>query len=235
MLSPDLYCLYVDDLICILKSLGVGCYVRTTFAAALFYADDMAVLAPSLKGLQKLLDACSSYCIEWDIKLNAKKTKNLLFGKGRTPSHRLQLDGSFLEWEQSCIYLGVTLRSGATFGCCVKEKLSKFYKSLNAIIRIEGRSDDMVMLRLLEAHCLPILSYGIEIIHVIDRDDRRQMRVAYNAIYRKLFGYSYRESVTLLQHTLGRHTWEEFVDSRKSSFLRRCKQCPPDALVNAFG
>ena len=93
----------------------------------------------------------------------------------------------------------------------------------------------MVMLRLLEAHCLPILSYAVEIIHVIDRDDRRQMRVAYNAIYRKLFGYSYRESVTLLQHTLGRHTWEEFVERTKASFLQRCKQCPPDSLVNAFG
>ena len=77
VLSPDLYCLYVDDLIYILKSLGVGCYVRKTFAAALFYADDMAVLAPSLKGLQKLLDACSAYCIEWDIKLNAKKTTQI--------------------------------------------------------------------------------------------------------------------------------------------------------------
>ena len=79
--SPDLYCLCVDDLICILKSLGVGCYVRKTFAAALFYADDMAVLAPSLKGLQKLLDACSAYCIEWDIKLNAKKNKEFVLWK----------------------------------------------------------------------------------------------------------------------------------------------------------
>ena len=105
----------------------------------------------------------------------------------------------------------------------------------DAITRIDRLSDDMIMLRLLEAHRLPVLSYGIEVIHVINRDDRRQMRVAYNAIYRKLFGYSYRESVTLLQHTLGRLTWEEFVDNRRASFLRRCQQCPPDALVNAFG
>ena len=164
-----------------------------------------------------------------------EKQKNMFFGKGPSPSHLVSLDGSKLAWEQDCVYLGVTLRSGAAFGCCVKDKLRKFYQSLNAIIRIEGRSDDMVTLRLLEAHCLPVLSYGIEVIHVTDRDNRRQMRVAYNAIYRKLFGYSYRESVTLLQHTLGRMTWEEFADDRRASFLRRCRQCPPDALVNAFG
>ena len=79
---------------------------------------------------------------------------------------------------------------------CTKDSLGKFYRSLNSIIRVEGRSDDMVMLRLLESHSLPILTYAIEIIHVHNRDDNRQLRVAYNAIYRKLFGYSYRESVT---------------------------------------
>ena len=90
------------------------------------------------------------------------------------------------------------------------------------------------MLGLLEAHCLPILSYAVEILHVSDRDDRRHMRVAYNAIYRKLLGYSYRERVTDLQHCLGRLTWEEFTDKRKASFLLRCNMCPKDSLVNSL-
>ena len=109
-----------------------------------------------------------------------------------------------MPWEPRCLYLGVMLKSGPVFDCCVKKTLAKFYRSLNSIIRIKGRSDDMVMLRLLEAHCLPILTYAIETIHSIhisDRDDRRHMRVAYNEIYRKMFGYSYRESVELLQHS----------------------------------
>ena len=214
--------------------MGIGCYVRQRFAAALFYADDMTVLAPSIKGLQSLLDACAAYCSKWDIKLNAKKTKNLFFGKGAFPNHRITLGGTQLPWESSCVYLGVTLKQGVHFGCCVREALRKFYRSLNSIIRIEGRSDDMVMLRLLEAHCLPILSYAVEVIHVSDRDDRRQMRVAYNAIYRKLFGYSYRESVTLLQHTLGRCTWEEFVEKRKNGFARRCHTFSKDSAVRIF-
>ena len=52
VLSPDLYNIYVDDLIRLLKSAGVGCRIASVFAAALFYADDIVVLAPSLKGLQ---------------------------------------------------------------------------------------------------------------------------------------------------------------------------------------
>ena len=65
------------------------------------------------------------------------------------------------------------------------------------------------MLRLLEAHCLPILSYDIEVLEITDGDDKRQFRIAYNSIFRKILGYPYHESVTNLQHTLHRPTWEE--------------------------
>ena len=44
------------------------------------------------------------------------------------------------------------------------------------------------------------------------RDERRSLRVAYNAIFRKLFGYRDFESVTNLQHALGCPTWDELVE-----------------------
>ena len=189
---------------------------------------------PSLKGLQKLLDACSSYCLEWDIKLNAKKTKNLAFGRINTPNHKVSLYGTEIPWEAKCKYLGVTLVSGRSFGCCIKETTSKFYKALNSILRIEGRADDMVMLRLLEAHCVPILTYACEVIIVNNQNEKRQLRVCYNAVFRKMFGYSYRESVTLLQHSLGRPTWEELIEKRESDLKRRINLCPQNSLVRAF-
>ena len=234
VLSPDFYCIYVDDLICKLQSLGVGCYIGKVFAASLFYADDMAVLSPSLKGLQSLLDACANYCHEWDIKLNAKKTKNIFFGCKTPPTHRVSLNGTEIQWDDKCKYLGVTLVSGRSFNCCIRETTGKFYRALNSILRIEGRSEDMVMLRLLEAHCVPILTYAAEVIHVNDPNERRQLRVSYNAVYRKMFGYSYRESVTLLQHSLGRPTWEELLERQQLAFHRRLESCPPDSLVRAF-
>ena len=64
VLSPDLYCIYVDELLMKLKKLNKGCYYLNRFAAAFFYADDMCVLSPSIKGLRMLLQLCESYCIE---------------------------------------------------------------------------------------------------------------------------------------------------------------------------
>ena len=92
----------------------------------------------------------------------------------------------------------------------------------------------MILLQLIETHCVPILSYAIEIIDVANRNEKRSMRVAYNSIFRKLFGYRIFESVTNLQHSLGRHTWEELMDSRRAGFLKRARACQSDTLVRAF-
>ena len=77
------------------------------------------------------------------------------------------------------------------------------------------------MLQLIETHCIPILSYAIEVIHVADRDTRRKLRVAYNSVFRHIFGYRRSESVTDLQHQLGRPTWEELVETRTTRFKSR--------------
>ena len=233
ILSPDFYSIYVDELNEKLIVLGKGCYFFNIFAASLFYADDMAILAPSIKGLQLLLNVCESYCSEWDICLNAKKTKNLYFGKRTTALCKTSLNGKEIEWVDEWSYLGVSLRSGKTFGCSVSERIKKFYRCANAIFRIDGHSDDLVMLSLVETHCVPLLTYAVEIVHVADRDERRQLRVAYNSIFRKIFSYRWSQSVTALQHFLSRPTWEELVEKRKLCFLQRLKQCPIDSLPRA--
>ena len=212
---------------------GIGCHLVNTFLSILLYADDMALLAPSLKGLQTLLNLTEEYCKEWDILLNAKKSKNMLFGKNHVLP-MLVLDGKTIEWVQTWTYLGVTLKSHKSFNCTIAEKIKSFYRCANSILRIEGRSDELVMLHLLETHCVSVLTYAVEVIAVAGRDERRNLRVAYNSIFRKLFGYRHFESVSNLQHSLGRPTWEELVDRRQSGFLSRARSCDPNSFIRAF-
>ena len=224
VLSPVFYCIYVDDLVETLSRMGIGCHLRNLFLSILLYADDMALMAPSLKGLQKLLSATEHYCQKWDIMLNAKKTKNMCFGKPLSLPP-LQLDGKKIDWVNSWTYLGVTVRSNKNFDCCIDEKVKSFYRTANAILRIEGRSNELVMLQLLETHCLSVLTYAIEVITVANSDERRRLRVAYNSMFRKVFDYRDWESVTELQHALNRPTWEELVEKRNAKFIRSASQC----------
>ena len=86
---------------------------------------------------------------------------------------------------------------------------------------MDGRSGDVILLQLIETHCLPILTYAIEVLQVSNRDENRSLRVAYDSIFRKIFGYRIFESVTELQHALGRKTWEELIEKRKRIFIDR--------------
>ena len=199
-------------------------------AAALFYADDMVVLAPSIHGLQSLLTICGDYCLEWDISLNAKKSKNMVFGKKTNVSHNLLLNGTIIEWVTEWTYLGVNLKSNKTFDCSITDRVKKFYRCANAIFRIDGRSNDMVMLQLVESHCVPILTYAVEVIRVANRDERRQLRVAYNSLYRKIFGYRWSESVSALQTFLGRPTWEQLIEKRRQGFVNRVRKLNATSL-----
>ena len=89
----------------------------------------------------------------------------------------------------------------------------------------------MVLLRLVETHCVPILAYAIEIIEVLDRNERRQLRVAYNSVFRKIFNYRWSESVTALQGFLQRPTWEQLVEKRRSGFVNRVLSSQSDSLA----
>ena len=149
----------------------------------------------------------------------------MFFGK-KYKLPNLVLDGKIVEWVDTWTYLGVKLRSHKNFNCSIDDKVKAFYRCANAILRIDGRSDEMVMLHLLETHCTSILTYAIEVICIADRDERRKLRVAYNSIFRRVFGYRDWESVTDLQHALGRKTWEELIESRTAKFLLSVTERP---------
>ena len=191
----------------------------------------MSLISPSLKGLQRLLTACEKFCHDWDICLNPKKSKNLYFGKRQSNLCNLKLGGVDVEWTDKWTYLGIDLVSDVRFNCCIENKLRRFYRCANSILRVDGRSNEYVMLQLLETHCISILTYGIEIIFVSNPDKRRQLRVAYNTVFRKIFDYQRNESVTRLQAFLARPTWEELLEKRIKKFEEGIRK---DALNAIF-
>merc|ERR1712015_187742 len=75
VLSPKLFAIYLDDLIILLKNSGFGCHIIDLFVAAILYADDLALVAPTRSSLQGLIDICTEYGDFWCVDYNFKKTK----------------------------------------------------------------------------------------------------------------------------------------------------------------
>ena len=75
----------------------------------LVYADDIGLVCPSVKGLNKLLQCCEKYAREHDINFNAKKTK-LILARSRSQKNLvfpdINFQGSVLNPVDSATYLG---------------------------------------------------------------------------------------------------------------------------------
>jgi len=58
VLSPVIFCLYVDGLLVKLSNGGIGCFVGSNFVGALAYADETVFPAPIASALRKMLAIC---------------------------------------------------------------------------------------------------------------------------------------------------------------------------------
>ena len=72
VISPLLFSIYIDNLFAALKQLGLGCHVGLTYAGAFGYADDIALISPSIYGIKKMIAVCESHALEYHITFNLK-------------------------------------------------------------------------------------------------------------------------------------------------------------------
>ena len=75
IISPVLFCVYIDDLQCSVADLGVGCMMGEFFVGILAHADDTVLLAPAPNAMRIMLARCDSF--SKDCNINASNTKCL--------------------------------------------------------------------------------------------------------------------------------------------------------------
>ena len=221
ILSPRLFILYVNDLLTKLRQSGVGCHVADKFVASIMYADDLALLAPTRGALQKLLNICHEYGIEWCISYNPLKTKMMVFGKN-TEFNDIFLNGTPIASVTEYKYLGVHVTAGKDFSTSVRKPLSAFLCSANTILNVLRKPSETILMRLLFTNCVPILTYACEI-KALNGREMMSYDVALNDCIRKIFSYNRWESVRSLRKEFGYDSVSELFTKRTASFYRAIK------------
>ena len=74
VISPILFCVYIDELLLKLADKGIGCWVGSQYFGALGYANDLTLLSPSVAGLREMLRICEDFSNEYSVKYNAENT-----------------------------------------------------------------------------------------------------------------------------------------------------------------
>ena len=108
ILSPMLYAFYVNELLQTVSELSVGCKLDGENVGIICFADDIALLAPSARGLQVMLDCAHEVLTRLCLSVNPSKSSYIVFGKrGRRNDYydpSVRFGGT-----DHCQYLGVTI------------------------------------------------------------------------------------------------------------------------------
>ena len=106
MISPLLFTLYIDSLFLLLKQLGLGYHVGLTYAFTFGYADDIALVAPSLHSLKEMINVCETYANKYSISFNPSKSKLSCFNVDSSSVAPVFINGKPVEVVQSDVHLG---------------------------------------------------------------------------------------------------------------------------------
>jgi hypothetical protein len=106
--SPNLFNFFINDLPSYLQSCIDSVKLHSQQLDCLMYADDIVIFSLSSEGLQNKLFSLESYCDDWGMKVNIKKTKVIISNKaGRTIKHKFMYKNSELECVLNKKYLSI--------------------------------------------------------------------------------------------------------------------------------
>ena len=81
VLSPTLFNIFINDLPSQFDDSCDPVLLYNKKISCLLYADDLILLSRSESGLQTCLNKLKVYCDEWNLRVNIKKSKILIFNK----------------------------------------------------------------------------------------------------------------------------------------------------------
>jgi hypothetical protein len=181
-LSPLLFAIYLNDL---QSYLSERCEGLTTLSGKarelgwnnvdenlmlkmfiLLYADDTVICTESIEDLQRALDAMSTYCNKWSLRVNATKTKVMVFSRGKIKKLPcLKYKDQTLEVVFSFQYLGQYFSYNNSYNATQKNQADKASRAMFSLLK---KSKKLLLpldiqIELFDKMIVPILLYGCEI------------------------------------------------------------------------
>ena len=188
VLSPFLFAVYMDALLQKLEKLGFGCYVGNKFMGAIAYADDVAILAPSVTSLKLMLKAVAEFGCNFAVKFNPSKSIYVILGKKLHKSHVIYFNGVAITSTNAADHLGHSI------GCKSQEnhilKMNNdFVKRFNLMMSVFRHCPVSVKYRLFKTYCLSL--YGC-VLWEFSCDMINKFYVCWRKCMRQLIGLSQR-------------------------------------------
>jgi hypothetical protein len=213
---------YIFDLIQALRNSDVGCHIGFEYVGCILFADDILLISASVIHLQYMLDICVTYGVEFDIKFNAVKSHLIQIGLDISiVLPPLQLGDASILWTNQIKYLGVLINAGKRFAVCTDICRRKFLSSSFSILQRCSKISEEIKSQALLHSCLPILSYGVDILS-INKRQLHDMSVCYNTAIRRCFRISRFTSVRNILYFIGSMPLPMLFQEHRFLLIRDC-------------
>jgi hypothetical protein len=186
------------------------------------YADDLLLLALSLRDLQLMVNACSEELVKIDMKPNAKKAACLRIGdRVNVKLTDVLIDQLPIPWSQELQYLGLVLCSGKKLKYDFHAKKAKYFGAVNSVLGKIGVSNNAsLVLSIMVTKCSPILQYNLEAI-TMSKESLSHLCFVSNAIYAKIFKTFDKSIIAECQWQFGHLPLSFELDLKRMNFLHK--------------
>ena len=106
IISPTLFCIYIDIMLEKLKEHPAGCRMSGRYKGTIAYADDIALFCPRIEGLQTTLDVCADYAKEYVMVFNNEKSAYIGFETVFNDRNVLKLNSYVVNRKDNAKHLG---------------------------------------------------------------------------------------------------------------------------------
>ena len=136
-LSPLLFNIFINDIPNLIdNSDGDPPLLGNLPVSCLLYADDLVLLSRTQEGLQKSIEGLNKFSKKWYLEVNQKKTKCMVFSKGRPKQFpEFCFGNKTLEFCDEYCYLGVLFSRTGSLKSAAKFLTEKATNAMFALIR----------------------------------------------------------------------------------------------------
>ena len=167
VLSPNLFNIYINDLPEIFEGDIDSPMLAEQYIHCLLYADDLVLFSLSTVGLQRKLNKLYSYCQEWELSINTKKTQVMAISsqKGYIPNENMTIGDTKLSWVSNYKYLGIEIHADGSLKATMENLCIRGWKATfkikSAFKGIDVRP--VTRLKLFDTLVRPIICYTSEV------------------------------------------------------------------------
>ena len=225
-ISPDLYKLYSEIIVVLIRLLNYGIKYGTMNIDVLMYADDVVLVTSCPKEAQAMLDILSNVSESHQIKFNPDKT-NVMILQPTTEDNKLVLllCKQKITRTESIKYLGTELESSQLNKLHVEKRKKAVISSLNNLINSGIINDQMNMvnkIKLFKTYVKPLLTFGCEVLDLDDNDVNELSKAEGNAL-KRVIGITKKCHTTPLYAALSIESTKNIILKQQLKFILRAQ------------